>query len=435
MASVFREFRILGEEGNEWKARTGSKIATGEKDGCRYQMKLYRSAPYPDKTMMSEAQFDRKVQACKDLFSFRKEMNEKLRTADAGDRLLAYAENVFLNTDIPLNGVIEAVPYIEGAVSCESHRRDTAWMEKAFLQAALAVERMHDFGILHTDLKPENMIFTCDSANEVHCSLIDFDKSCFVGQVSLDVGGTPGFQSPELAVFLTEEDEDKLPELVRQISYPSDIFALGASFLVMLTGRGPSVTRDRSNTIHVEWDRSAAVQPYMRSLLDAMFSENPRNRPDAAAVVESLRTRTFVPAVQKCTLWDEHAAEYMLNPKKESQIKRISKEIFGGEKGYCVTFTGGAVRHYSFLMMTKSFILVRGAAKKETPETPVAAGLRNTLLPADASKYILHTDKLRERGWTLVCQDGKYFLLTDKGENLSTNISALRFLRVVTPKV
>ena len=443
MSVMLNDIQLLGEEGKEWSNRTGSKIATGMKYGCKYQIKLYRSAPYPDESMETPAMYERKIKACNELFSLRRDINELLKKADAGDRILGYAEEVFLNKQLPNNGVIEAVPFIEGGQDYTGHRTDEDWMEQAFLHAAEAVARLHDNGLLHTDIKPENMVFTCDDAKRVRCTLIDFDKSCYEGRVPEDVGGTPGFQSPELIDILIEEDPDRLPELTRRISYSSDVFALGASYLVMLTGKVPDITKDEGNHWQTDWDRGTVHVPYLSQMITAMLDPDPKKRPDAEAVVETLRTKTFVSSVQKCTLWEEHADLYQFNPKKEAEIRRITPEMFNGEKGYCVRFSEGSVRHYSLKLMTNSFILT---ARKNAPPARETAEIRRPvytetssadaggLSPEDAKRYTVNARALRDRGWTLLHRPDGYYYRTADGQEISINISTLLFFRIISKK-
>ena len=440
MSVVLNGITLLGEKEKEWNNRSGSKIAIGIKNGCKYQLKLYRSAPYPVKSMESSAAYERKIRACNELFSFRKEINAILKKADGGDHILGYAEETFLHTDLPSNGVIEIVPYVEGGQDYSNHRTEGWWMEKAFLQAAESVARMHDCGLLHTDIKPENMIFTCDGANDVHCTLIDFDKSCFVNHIPDDIGGTPGFQSPELIEILIEEEPDRIPNLLNNIGFYTDIFALGASYLVMLTGKGPTISKNTDNKWQVSWDHRSIHVPYLKLLIDAMLEPEPHKRPDIEAVVETLRTKAYVAKVQKCSLWEEHAERYEFNPKKASLIKRIIPEVYNGEKGYCVRFSEGSVRHYSLQLMINSFLLITKTGVRTDPvPNPIPRPLPDRegsgmLLPEDADKYVVNIDALNQRKWELMYDTKGYYYRTADGRDIRTNIAALLFFKIITKK-
>ena len=98
------------------------------------------------------------------------------------------------------------------------------------LQAALALAALHSLGVMHRDIKPDNMLLSRDGS----LLLTDFDVSCTKADSSarsnLQVG-TPAFTSPRL-------------ESVGQGQYQfrDDWLSLGLSFarLVMLYPRSES---------------------------------------------------------------------------------------------------------------------------------------------------------------------------------------------------
>ncbi len=65
------------------------------------------------------------------------------------------------------------------------------------LQAALALDALHDLGVLHRDIKPENMLLRQDGS----LLLNDYDVSCTTADLrsrSILQVGTPAFTSPRL---------------------------------------------------------------------------------------------------------------------------------------------------------------------------------------------------------------------------------------------
>ena len=87
------------------------------------------------------------------------------------------------------------------------------------------LKKLHSFGIVHGDIKPENIIIT--GSDEIY--LIDFDASHFVKK---DIGrdtvmmGTPGYASPEQFGFGRSDPR-------------SDIYAIGVLLNVLITGQHP----------------------------------------------------------------------------------------------------------------------------------------------------------------------------------------------------
>ena len=96
------------------------------------------------------------------------------------------------------------------------------------LQISSALEYASKFGIIHRDIKPDNIMITVDSkAKLCDLGLAKSTESDNKLTVMGTVLGTPHYMSPEQA-----QGEDDLDER-------SDIFSLGATFYHMLTGVPP----------------------------------------------------------------------------------------------------------------------------------------------------------------------------------------------------
>ena len=98
---------------------------------------------------------------------------------------------------------------------------------KVLLGVCDALTILHERGIIHRDVKPENVLIT----NAGRVVLIDSNASRMESMASKDtvVMGTVGYASPE-QLGLSQTDAR------------TDIYAAGVLFNVMLTGQHPSVT-------------------------------------------------------------------------------------------------------------------------------------------------------------------------------------------------
>lgn len=128
------------------------------------------------------------------------------------------------------DGQIVLEEYIDGltvAQVMEVDKYRTSGARKVLLGLCDALTALHNRGIVHRDVKPENVIV--EKSGRV--VLIDFNVSRIESDVSKDtvIMGTVGYASPE-QLGLAQTDAR------------TDIYAVGVLYNVMLTGQHPSVT-------------------------------------------------------------------------------------------------------------------------------------------------------------------------------------------------
>ena len=128
------------------------------------------------------------------------------------------------------DGQIVLEEYIDGitvAQVMEIDKYRSAGAKKVLLGVCDALTVLHSKGIIHRDVKPENVMV--DNSGRV--VLIDFNASRMESNASKDtvIMGTVGYASPE-QLGLSQTDAR------------TDIYAAGVLYNVMLTGQHPSVT-------------------------------------------------------------------------------------------------------------------------------------------------------------------------------------------------
>jgi WD40 repeat protein len=131
------------------------------------------------------------------------------------------------------------------------------WREAAAIGAAIArgLEAVHAAGLVHRDVKPENVLFDEEGTPKI----VDFGLARSAGQgpstasVALtrtgEVVGTPAFMAPEQA----EGDR-------REIDARADIYAIGATIHAIVAGEAPFVGDILSIIKHVLLDPPASLR-------------------------------------------------------------------------------------------------------------------------------------------------------------------------------
>ncbi len=109
--------------------------------------------------------------------------------------------------------------YVKG-ISLDKRRPDRiAETVDLCLKVAEALDAMHQQGLLHTDIKPNNILITHDSKVKI----IDFGQSCLIGYRKPRIQGTPDYIAPEQVER-------------RYLTQQTDVFNLGATLYWALTG-------------------------------------------------------------------------------------------------------------------------------------------------------------------------------------------------------
>jgi eukaryotic-like serine/threonine-protein kinase len=155
-------------------------------------------------------------------------------------------------------------------------------------QCCEGLQAAHEKGIIHGDIKPENIMLT--AGNRV--KILDFgvarrawnsnpDEATKSLETMTATGGTPAYMAPE--VLLQQPDDGR-----------SDLFSLGLVFYEMLGGEQPFKTASLATTIarivHTDPPPLQNVPGPLTSVISRALAKDPNARyPDAATLLEDLR--------------------------------------------------------------------------------------------------------------------------------------------------
>jgi len=145
--------------------------------------------------------------------------------------------------------------YVAGADMRREKRYPLGQMVDFFLQVAEVLEFLHGHGVVHADLKPENMIV--DRSGRV--TVVDFGLSCPLGSKATTIRGTREYMAPEQVDL-------------GWIDGRTDLYNLGASFYYLLSERQVvTLMPDANGGEHVIVSRKLKTAP-----LDELCPQAPR---------------------------------------------------------------------------------------------------------------------------------------------------------------
>jgi serine/threonine protein kinase len=144
-------------------------------------------------------------------------------------------------------------------------------------QMCAALARAHDLGVVHRDLKSDNIMLTSRGGRRDFVKILDFGLAALARDPRLApkgaVFGTPEYMSPEQA-----RGEDATAQ--------SDLYALGILFYEMVTGQLPYRSNDRETLLEMQRTQAAPTPRKLRAdlpqaaeaIIMKLLEKEPRKR-------------------------------------------------------------------------------------------------------------------------------------------------------------
>ncbi len=198
--------------------------------------------------------------------------------------------DIFGFGEMPDGRMFLSMEWLRGETLRERLRRgplSLTQMAHLMIALARALEAAHDNGVIHRDLKPENIFLTDIAHEEPLVKLLDFgvaklanDKRGMVQTEKGQILGTPMYIAPEQASNANE------------VSFASDVYALGAIAFECLTGRPPFLAKNTVEMITMHITETPVVPsslvPEVPEEIDRlvleMLAKAPKERPSLSHV-------------------------------------------------------------------------------------------------------------------------------------------------------
>ena len=145
---------------------------------------------------------------------------------------------------------------------------------RSIREIALALEAIHQSGIVHRDIKPENIMLRADGSVAladfgIAKSMLQADGLGFTQTRHGDVVGTPYYLSPEQASG-------------RKVTTQSDLYSLGVMMFEMLAGRRPFMAESLelllAMHINAETPALPTVHAHLQEILNKLMHKEPGGR-------------------------------------------------------------------------------------------------------------------------------------------------------------
>lgn len=219
-----------------------------------------------------------------------------------------YAVDVYDFERLPDGRAFIAMELLPGATLAESLTEGPLDVEHAIgllRQVCKGLGAAHEVGIVHRDVKPENIAILEATGGRTEVKILDFGIHAILnpvdGTADARAAGTPAYQSPEAAVS-------------RPVDVRSDIYSLGVTAYEMLSGRLPFDVDEEDDDALLLAHVNDAIIPLSRSatwvprpiaeVVERCLAKSPEDRYSDVADLEAALCEAQI-AARVRTAWDD----------------------------------------------------------------------------------------------------------------------------------
>jgi serine/threonine protein kinase len=216
--------------------------------------------------------------------------------------------------------------------------------------SSYALKQIHALGIIHCDLKPDNVPISKSEMGGYISKITDCGDAIFANNIP-DEGQivcTEPYWSPELAAYKFGNENVK-----SRLSCKNDVFAMGLIFHEWWTGDFPYYEgRDDFvnlyQVVHNSWPNKikvdSSVPEWLNTLILDMLYPEPEKRPSMDLVFEAIKTKSYESVIKSTKKTTEIKPSF-------DELKKLMSELPQGEE--ILKYTEDS---YNYLKETIAFI-------------------------------------------------------------------------------
>jgi len=228
-------------------------------------------------------------------------------------------------------------------VEAKGFESETA-VRQILLSLLSVLDYVHSKGIIHRDIKPDNIILRSGDGKPV---LIDFGA---VKETIRSVGNSPGYPTRSLVIgtpgYMPSE------QAVGRPVYATDIYSLGLTAIYLLTGKHSQQLLTDPKTGEIIWQQYAPnVSPQFAAVINQAIKPHAGDRYSTASkMLHALQSATNMPTelvantstvISSPTATPTRQTQPLYSPQKNSALAKLTVGVASRREGIAQSSSGG----------------------------------------------------------------------------------------------